>query len=33
VKPGDVKLEPTEHGEYRWIVASDIPGLGATKEM
>lgn len=32
-KPGDVRLEPTEHDEYRWIVADDIPSLNATKEM
>ena len=31
--PGDIKLEPTEHNEYRWITANDIPSLEATKEM
>jgi 8-oxo-dGTP diphosphatase len=33
VKPGTVRLEPTEHDEYRWITAADIPSLDATKEM
>lgn len=33
VKPGDVKLEPTEHDAYRWISLEDIPSLEATEEM
>lgn len=33
VKPGDIQLEPTEHDEYRWIVADEIPGLKTNKVM
>ncbi|HEX8182439.1 MAG TPA: NUDIX hydrolase [Candidatus Saccharimonadales bacterium] len=33
VKSGDIKLEPTEHDAYRWVVAADIPGLKTNAVM
>lgn len=31
--PGDVRLSPTEHDDYRWITAPDIDNLHTTDAM
>jgi 8-oxo-dGTP diphosphatase len=33
VKPGEVRLEPTEHDEYKWISENEIDALPTTDVM
>jgi 8-oxo-dGTP diphosphatase len=33
VHPGEVKLEPQEHDEYRWITVHDVPSLRTNSVM